>query len=120
MIEIRKALHTFLRQYHSRVYFQSAPTTATFPYIVYDLPNSFTDEELEVFNLDIDVWDNQADTTTLETLASSLWRALDHYQYIDQQIQFVLYKENRLTVIDEDPNIKRRKLIFQMRYFDRR
>ncbi|MGD6832580.1 hypothetical protein ACQCT5_10475 [Sutcliffiella halmapala] len=119
MKELRTILKTLLRQYHSKVHFQR-PTAISFPYIVFDLPNSYTDEELEVLSLDVDIWDNQSDTTTLETLAGTLWKALHKLTYLDEHMQFSIHRESRLTVIDDDPNIKRRKLIFSVRYFDRR
>lgn len=119
MIDLRTALHQLLKQYHSQVYFMQAPDTATFPYVVYDLPNSFTDEQQEIFNLDIDIWDHSTDTKALETLTNQLWKGLDGHRHIDSKLQFSLYRENRLTLTDDDSSIKRRKLIFQLRYFDR-
>lgn len=121
MVDLRRELTKLLKKYHSRVYFQKAPSTAKMPYIVFDLPNAFDNEGQEIFNLDIDIWDNRQDTTELETLASQLWKELNYYRHIDESIQFSIYRENRLPPLDEDDNnIKRRKLIFQLKYFDRR
>ncbi|HSH24600.1 MAG TPA: hypothetical protein VLA13_03575 [Massilibacterium sp.] len=121
MVELRRATLQLLRTFHDRNYYQKAPKDAVFPYIVYDFPNSFMDKEQEIFNLDVDVWDNKDDTTELETIASNIWKGLNRYRYFDDNIQFSIYRENRLPPLDEDEkNIKRRKLIFQVRYFDRR
>lgn len=120
MIELRKVLNTLLRSYHPRVYYQSATDQAQFPYIVYNLPNSFDNEQQEVFNLDIDVWAVGADTTVIETLTGQLWKELNNYHHIDANIQFVTYRASRLTLEDDNPDIKRRKLIFELRYFDRK
>ena len=122
MINLRKQLNSVIKSIHPRAYFQTASDTATFPYVVYNLPSSFTNEEQEIFNLDIDIWDMPADgnTSGIETLASSFWKALHKYRYIDENIQFSIYRENRFTVEDEDPRIKRRRLVFQVRYYDRK
>lgn len=121
MIELRKEITKLIKMHHSRVYFQTAPNGASFPYVVFDLPNSFTNEQQEVFNLDVDIWDNQSDTTNLETLASTIWRKLNYYSHVDEKIQFSIYQSNRLPPLDEDePDLKRRKLIFEMKYFDRK
>ncbi|TCJ05045.1 hypothetical protein [Cytobacillus praedii] len=110
-----------LKSYHPNVYFQNATKKDRFPYIVYNLPNAISNEQQEIFNLDVDIWDNKDDTTQLETLSSLLWKELNYYSYTDEYIQFSIYRENRLPPLDEDNNnIKRRKLIFQLRYFDRR
>src|SRR5690625_3995412 len=121
MIKLRSLIVQELRKHHNRVYYQKASTDAPFPYVVYDFPNSFMDEEQEIFNLDVDVWDNKNDTTEIETIASNIWRTFNRYRYIDDDIQLSIYRENRLPPLDEkENNIKRRKLIFQVRYFDRK
>ncbi|MBS4191191.1 hypothetical protein KHA94_13460 [Bacillus sp. FJAT-49705] len=121
MIILRKKLMKLLKLYHPQVYFQKVPHTAQFPYIVFNLPNAYSNEQQEVFNLDVDIWDNRSDTSELESLASKLWKELNYYKHTDDHIQFSIYRENRLPSLDEDDtNIKRRKLIFQLRYFDRR
>lgn len=120
MNELRTALNSLLRLHHPRVYYQNAPNTAKFPYIVYNLPNSFDNEQQEVFNLDVDVWAMGSDTTEIETLSGSLWKDLNGHHHIDANIQFTTYRASRLTLEDDNPDIKRRKLIFELRYLDRK
>lgn len=120
MIELRKKITAKLRAIHPRVYFQDAPDSAQTPYIVYDLPNSYTNEEQEIVALDVNVWDIGVDTTAIETITSAVWNHLHKYRYIDGDIQFSIYRSNRLPPIDEDRNILRRMMIFEVRYFDRR
>jgi len=109
-----------LEEIHPQSHYQSAVKDAIFPYLVYDFPTSFMVEDQEVFNLDVDVWDNQNDTTEIETITSNVWRMFNRYHYNDEHIQFSVYRDNRLPPLDEDEkNIKRRKLIFQLKYFDK-
>ena len=109
-----------LEESHHEVYFEQAPSEAIFPYVVYTFPNSFTVEEQEIFVLDVDIWDDKQDTTALETLASSIWKALNRYLHIDENIQFTIYRSNRLPELEDDnPAIKRRKLIFELKYYNR-
>jgi len=51
-------INTMLKSIHPRIYYRSAPDTAAFPYLVYDLPNSTDDGTLEQFILDVDAWDS--------------------------------------------------------------
>ena len=118
MINLRIALDKLLEEFHERVFFQSASKGTQFPYIVYTLPNSFTVEEQEIFVLDVDVWDNKEDTMELETLSSDIWKGLNRYHHYDKNIQFSVYRTNRLPLDDDDPTIKRRKLIFELKYYD--
>jgi len=120
MINLRLATMRILLEIHDEVYFQEATKEARFPYVVYDFPNSFDNENQEVFNFDVDVWDNNENTVPLETIASTYWKLFNRYHYLDENIQFSVYRGNRLPPLDEDnTGIKRRKLIFQLRYFDR-
>jgi len=119
MVKLRTALSAILKTIHPRVYFNKASETATMPYIVYSLPNSFAIEEQDVFSLDVDVWDDEIDTTAIETIAHNVWVELHSYKYIDASMQFSIKRSNRIIVTDEDPRINRRKLIFQLKYYDR-
>ena len=123
-IELRKAIKTYLETKHDRVYFQSAPKNAVYPYIVYDMPNSVDDGSMESFVLDIDGWNDNTDTTALETLMSEIDGNGDKLNptglnkktvSIDGVITATFYRENRLALIDEDPKIRRRKYIYSIK-----
>ena len=122
VIEIRKIINIALKSIHPRVYYRSAPDTAVFPYLVYDLPNSTDDGTLEQFVLDVDAWEStNGDTTGLETLIDSADKSLHRKTIIvDDNLAVTFYRETRLTLTDDDPNIKRRKYIYQVRTFERR
>lgn len=67
--DLRIAVATFLKTKHPRVHFQQADDKATFPYLVFDLPNAFnTGESPEVYVLDVDGWDDSPNTEALEDL----------------------------------------------------
>ena len=122
VIELRKIINTALKTIHSRVYYRTAPDTAAFPYLVYDLPNSTDDGTLEQFVLDVDAWDSiNGDTTGLETLIDSADKSLHRKTItVNDNLAITFYRENRLTLTDDDPDIKRRKYIYQVRTFERR
>jgi hypothetical protein len=70
--------------------------------------------------MDVDIWDNKDDTTELENLASVIWKGLNYHKHIDENIQFSIYRENRLPPLDEkETQLNRRKLIFSIKYFER-
>ncbi|WP_167578540.1 hypothetical protein [Jeotgalibacillus proteolyticus] len=109
-----------LKTFNPRVYYQTRSASAAFPYIIYSFLPSFTEEELEVLPLDIDIWDNKTDTTEIEELASQLWKDLRQYHHIDKDMQFVIYRQSRMPELDEaETGLRRRKLTFHIRYFDR-
>lgn len=122
MIELRTQLQAFLKTLHQRVYFQLAPDTAQFPYLVFDFPNSFSDGEgMEIITVDIDGWDKPADGSTLalETLMQTINENLNKKSIVTENIAVTFYLENRLPLQDDDKSIKRRKYIYQARLFER-
>jgi hypothetical protein len=118
IIEIRKYLLILLKSIHPRVYFEQAPDNAVYPYIVYNLPNSFEEGIMEQFVLDIDAWDNSKDTTSLETLIDSVDQSLHRkVAVVNDTMAFIFYRENRLSLTDDDPRIRRRKYVYQIRTY---
>ena len=119
-LEIRIAIQTLLKTLHSRVFFHVAPDTAIMPYIVFDFPNSVDSGILENFVLEVDLWDDNTDTTTLETLIDTIDAALHKKSIlVSDKIGIVIYRDNRLTLTDDDPRIQRRKYIYQSRTYQK-
>jgi len=122
MRELRKALKTKLKTIHSGVYFQIAPETARFPYLVYDIPNDSDDgESMELVIVDIDGWDSpdNGDTTALEILMSSVNASLNKSVLTTESMSVVLYLDTKLSLTDDDPRIRRRKYTYQAKLFKR-
>jgi len=122
MIELRKTLQAHLKTIHSRVYFQQAPDTATFPYIVYNIPSLNDDgEDFQLVTLDIDGWDapETGDTTALETLMTAINTGMNKKTFVTDTFSVTFYLETKLPLVDDDPRIKRRKYVYQGRLFER-
>ncbi len=120
MINLRKLLHPYLKSIHPRVYFQLAPETATFPYLVYDIVNIYDDGEgFQQVTLDVDGWDNSAETTALETLMKNVNQTLNKKTFVSGNSTVTFYLENKLPLTDDETTIKRRKYTYQGRLFER-
>lgn len=117
MIKLREAVNLILKSIHPRVRYQEASTQLAYPYITYSLLDSFTVDDIEVFHLDLDIWDNRDDTTEMEQIATILWNELDQYTHIDENQHFTICRMTRNPI--RDVKIKRRRLVFQLRYTDR-
>ena len=119
MINLAPVIRTELLNYHARVYFVNAPADPTFPHVTFSFPASYVDNDQTIFNLDVDVWGNTLDTTAIDTLSRDIWNALHRLSHIDEHQQFTIYRMNRMILDDDDPQIQRRKMIFQLRHIDR-
>lgn len=129
MIELRRLLQAYLATIHPRVYFESAPDDALYPYLVVDFAPSFSDGEgLETVPVEIDGWDAPVDgnTTVLEQLMKSVNgngnikspTGLDKRTLTDGQIYATFYLDSKATVTDPDPRIKRRQYRYQAKVFE--
>lgn len=123
MIELRRALHSYLRSIHPRVYFQRAAETAQFPYLVYRFEVMDDGEGFQVITLDIDGWDRPAtgDTTELENLMAAANDGMNKATLGTQDLVVSFYLESKLPLLDDDdPKIHRRRYTYQGRMFERR
>lgn len=118
IVELRVAIGEFLSGIHDEVYFEDAPNNAKFPYLVYDLPNTFNDGTMENVVLEVDGWDAPAngDTTALESMMEAV-NGLNRQVFRSGGYAFVCYLDNRLNLRDDEPKIRRRKYRYQVRTF---
>jgi hypothetical protein len=122
MKNLRELIHPFLKSIHPRVYFQIAPDSAEFPYLVYDFTQIINDgEEFETVAVDIDGWDMPADgdTTALETLMQSVNAALNKKTLTAEGLAVTFYLDRKIPLLDDNKNIRRRKYIYEARLFGR-
>jgi L-ribulose-5-phosphate 3-epimerase UlaE len=117
IIEIRKALQSRLSDVHPQVYYEQAPDTATYPYVVYNIADSTDDGSLEQIMLEVDVWDAPINNNTMpiETLAGNIDTALHRYVFHTEDVFFSVYRENRRNVEDSDSRLRRRQIEYQIR-----
>lgn len=117
MIDLRTALTAQLKMACPRVYFMDAPKDAPFPYLVYDLPNSVDDGSLENFVLEVDGWDKGEDTAGIELLMDAADVALHRQVLHVGNMVVILYRDNRLTIPDDEKRIHHRRYVYQARTY---
>ncbi len=119
MIELKNLIESNLKAVHAKVYYQKAPDNAVCPYLVYELPTSYFYEYDGTLTLDIDGWDDEYDTTTLETLMAAVNAKFNRLQLLSDNLGAVFYLENKMSLREDDKRINRRKYIYQVRLFER-
>jgi len=119
MIELKQALYELLESVHARVYHKKANDQAVFPYLVYSISNSLVNGDQETFIMDVDVWDDDPDTTSIDTISDAVWKKLHKHHHLDDDIQFSIYRQTRFSVEDDDNRLGRIKMTFEIKYFDR-
>lgn len=118
MIDLLKITFGKLAESGTNIYFEEAPTNATFPYAVFTFPNSIDVEtDRQDFTLQVDVWDNLPDTTRLENATTQIDKQLYKLRFIDDKYLLMVQRENRLMI--PDPDIKRRQLRYIVKTYER-
>ena len=122
---LRAAIQDFLKSVHPRVHYHRADPNGAYPRLVFDLPTSFDDGNFEIFQLEVDGWDNNPDTSALEDLMAAVDGDGDldnptglNKRTIDaDNLTAQVYREQRLSVPDDDPRIRHRQYTYQVRVF---
>lgn len=125
MVNFIKSIRDYLLTKSDRVYFQRAPDTAPFPYVVFDLPTSNDTRPSQDFYLEIDGWDNNQDTNALENLIDSIDgdgdnlnpTGLNNKTLSTVDVTATFHRQNRGNIPDEDKRINRRQLRYSVRVY---
>jgi len=112
--ELKKALVVLLKEVLNNVYFETAEDDALYPYLVYDLKELFNEDGKTVYELECNLIDNSKSKTSVDELADLLQKNLHNYYFINQYIQFTIYKLNKYTIKEKNKKITRRRLTFEI------
>ncbi len=114
-IELRKLIVKLLKEVNKSVFYENANDKAEYPYIVYNLDNMNTvNYPRNDSILTIDVWDRNKDTVTVETLSDKIEDILNMLNKPSEKSFPTFYLEDRMSIDDEDPLIRRRQLKFKI------
>lgn len=114
MIELRKQLQILFKTITTNVHYEIAPDTSPYPYLVYELSQLTYNYGKAVLQLEVNILDYGTSTTVVETLSNTLQDKLNKYYFINDKIQFSVYRRTRNTIQEEDKKIIRRRLTFEI------
>lgn len=118
ILKLRKAIIDDLGSTAPRLYYNYAPSGATFPYSVFLLDTVIGTDGMINADLTIDVADLGTDDTAVETLAGAIQNALDYEVYFSNGIAFESYAVSRSRIDEKDKNIMRIRLTFDIRAYE--
>jgi len=75
-----------------------APETATFPYAVFKLDDSFTQNEIETYFLNIDLWDKNYDDTTINNVVDEIDDGINKTFYSTGGVGYQIDRVNILNL----------------------
>ena len=115
--DLKKFITRELKTICQSVCYQSANDGTPFPYMVYDLSHR-KQEVGYLYFLEINVWDKSISTKTVEALADRLEELLDDTIFDEDTFTAIIDLNTRNPVEDRDKSLKRRRLLFDLSYFN--
>jgi len=112
--ELRTQLQTILKTVADRVHYEEAPDTSPYPYVVYELDELVHENGLTILQLEVNALDYGSNSSVVEILADSIQDTLHKCYFINDKIQFSIYRGNRNIIKEEDKKIIRRRMIFEI------
>lgn len=98
-------------------YFLNAHPDSQFPYAVSDIREG-NDEVNIPYYLEIQLEDENDDTTQIETICDDLKKLLDRKKEITDNYAYIIFFDNCNTRIDEEKFIKVRVLTFEIKMYE--
>lgn len=113
-IELRTQLNIIFKTLTSKVYYEEANADSPYPYLVYELSELVNNYGKTTLQLEVNVLDYGTNSTVVETLADLVQDTLHKCYFINDKIQFSIYKGNKIIVKEEDKQIMRRRMTFEI------
>lgn len=120
MSKLRMFVQTQLATLNPESYYGVAGADATHPYLVYNIEEVSRIDNLSVMELEVSVVDYGLNTEPAEALADRIQADFDHLYAINDDFQAAFYCERRQPIFENDKNVIRRRLTFQVRVCERR
>lgn len=116
---LRAAVTEIIGRSAPRVYYGQAEPGHPAQYAVYELEElSHTDDQY-VMQLEVNCMDYGTNTAACEAMADQIQAAFNHALVLNDSIMFRSYIERRQPVYEEDRKIIRRRLLFEIRLYER-
>lgn len=98
-----------------RVYFNDAPKTAVFPYVVFDFETSVYQRPIMITQVNVHIWDQSESIATILLLEKKIIKELNGINHNDNDQNISIYLDRILKSGSEDPTLKRKTLVFDVR-----
>lgn len=119
-LALRQELTALLSEIDEKVYFEKAPQKRPYPYIVFSLSEVLYGAGKTTYQLEINVIDRNEDSSIVELMADQVQEVLEQRYEMTKEIQFAVYRGLRQTVLEEEKEIVRRRMLFEVHLHERR
>lgn len=111
---LRVELQRLFKTLTTKVYYEGNQDPAVYPRLVYELNEVFYDSGKTLYQLEVNIFEHGTSTRTVEDLADNLQKILNKYYFINDEIQFAVYRGSRQKIEEDDKLTIRRRLLFEI------
>lgn len=116
---LREFLQARFEPISPRRHYGSAPATAEFPYLVWNIEEVTHEDGMTLLDLEVDAVDYGTETAQAESMADLLQASLHNLHQLTDDFFIAIYRERRQPIYEDDKSIIRRRLTFQVRLHER-
>lgn len=118
--DLKRLVQTKLKTVTAKVYHEIADDKALYPHIVFTFRRvDLGDLSRQDYILEVDVWDKGNSTQTVDNLADSVENLLQAENLPQDNVLPTFYLINRQNILDEDKQIRHRRVQFQVQNYER-
>lgn len=111
---LRVELQKTFKALTANVYYEGNQDPAVYPRLVYELNEVSYNSGKTLYQLEVNIFDYGTSLRAVEDLADSLQNTLNKYYFINNEIQFAVYRGLRQKVEEKDKSTIRRRLLFEI------
>ena len=108
--EVKKLLKTQT----DRVSYGTGPKKKIYPYVVFELSELGFSDGKTTYQLEVNAVDSGDDTQPIDDLSDNIQKKLHKECFINEDIQFTAYRGARQPVTEDNPDIIRRRMLFEI------
>lgn len=120
MISLRRELHKIFETLTSNVHYEQAPDRVTYPYLVYELSELSHEDGMSLIEMEVNVLDYGQNSSPVELIADSVQDKFNKFDFMGIDLYFTTYRGARQIVREDDKQIIRRRLTFELHLHERK
>lgn len=113
-LDLRKELETLLE-----ASYEEADQDTSYPYKVFSLKRISENDGIQLYNLEVNVWDQHPYYSRAESIMDALDEKLHRCNQLSEKYFIRFFRGQRQPVPDQDKTIKRVREQFELRVYER-
>lgn len=111
---LKIAVKGLLKTQAARVSYGVGPKKKLYPYVVFELSELGCSDGKTTYQLEVNAVDFGDDTKPVDDLSDNIQKKLHKEYFINSDIQFAVYRGARQPVTEDNPEIIRRRMLFEV------